>query len=413
MKLSYKHNTLNHVRSLGQGDFGSVALYETKDGTKQCIVKTIKDTAHLPFAKGQSKIREAKKALAREYKTHQRLRHAVGLRENGSQLVIEDPTLGTVLNQYEFANIAQLNNIFSTALDYLVTQIHSRDIIHYDIKLQNMIIDAKGKVEFIDYGSSEQVTESNAADESNADSTGIPLINLTALFDNAKSHVNATFPKLGLLEKQALIAKGPNSALFSYLNLGDFERLADGKTYDILALATAYFSALGLYQQRSDNQVTWQSVEGMVHSFKSAFEVVSTEAKALYEAASAAKQESHRKVSGLSFQSSGNRSGLFDSDSDSDFVLNVRSGRKKRKALSSSPLFFQESAKKSKLTSPRFIQEQARLNSASQMAGLSRSYSAGSWFGSSRRPSPNPTMRCSRAHSVELSSGSGSRRRLF
>jgi hypothetical protein len=151
----------------------------------------------------------------------------------------------------------------------------------------------------------------------------------------------------------------------------------------------------------------------MVHSFKSAFEVVSTEAKALYEAASAAKQESHREVSGLSFQSSGNRSGLFDSDSDSDsdFALNVRSGRKKRKAASSSTLFFQESTKKPKLTSPRFIQEQARLNSASQMTGLSRSYSAGSWFGSSRRPSPNPTMRFSRAHSVELSSGSG--RRLF
>lgn len=99
MKFSYKSDEFVFARFLGQGDFGSVALYEVEAGTKQCIVKTIKDNAKLPLVKRNKKTGVAKKALVREYETYKELGRAVALRENGSQLVIEDPTLGTVLNQ--------------------------------------------------------------------------------------------------------------------------------------------------------------------------------------------------------------------------------------------------------------------------------------------------------------------------
>ena len=166
-ELDYKkHNeipetTMNHykfVRLIGKGAFGKVTLGIHKLTGKYVAIKTI-DKEHL-------KDEFSKRKVLREIYILKKIRHVNVIRllevfESPKEvlMVMEYAGGGDLLHyvkQKKHLPEAEAKSIFRQVV-YGLAHIHSRNVLHRDIKLDNILLDSEGGVKICDFGVSKIV----------------------------------------------------------------------------------------------------------------------------------------------------------------------------------------------------------------------------------------------------------------
>lgn len=147
---------------MGSGGFGTVYAGEEMPGKKPVAIKCI----------SQKRIKDikVKKKLYTEVDIHRSLKHknivefkGVFQDENYVYILLELCPNGTVFdmlkkhNPFNEAQAALIVKQLLEALKYL----HERRIIHRDLKLQNLLIDAEGNMKLADFGLSAQLKDEN------------------------------------------------------------------------------------------------------------------------------------------------------------------------------------------------------------------------------------------------------------
>lgn len=170
-----KPKSINHLResilvnSLGEGTHGTIELYQCKQisNTGVCdrlfVVKRIKyKTDYLGL-----KIKPKKKEIDRFYKEyeigmmlhHPNIRRTLDIDVNFETIILEHCDgidLLDYLNDYDHSDTVKLFSQLIDAVDYL----HTNNIVHLDIKLENIIINPKNNIiKLIDLGEAMLVEE--------------------------------------------------------------------------------------------------------------------------------------------------------------------------------------------------------------------------------------------------------------
>lgn len=147
------------IKQIGKGQFGTVFVATEKKSNVQVAIKAVKHS-HAAY-KDAEKLKFLRTQLTREIEIHARLIHPHIIRFYGffhdkSKLfmVLEFAAKG------ELYRLLKANKTFSdrrtswyiaqvlSALIYL----HDRSVIHRDIKLENLLIDAYGRIKLADFG---------------------------------------------------------------------------------------------------------------------------------------------------------------------------------------------------------------------------------------------------------------------
>jgi serine/threonine protein kinase len=149
---------------LGEGGFGRTYLARDEDGNKYAVKK------FTFYSNKQSDIDLAKGWFQREVKTLQNLnghphipRFVEYIEENQElyliQQYINGETLGEKINPNQVFAVKETIQLLETLLNILV-DIHTKDIIHRDIKPDNIMIDNQGNLFLIDFGAVKEIIAS-------------------------------------------------------------------------------------------------------------------------------------------------------------------------------------------------------------------------------------------------------------
>jgi MAP/microtubule affinity-regulating kinase len=146
------------VKLIGKGAFGKVMLGVHKLTGKQVAIKTI-DKVHLvdDFSR---------KKLLREIYILKKIKHINVIRllevfetQNQVLMVMEYAGSGDLLHyvkEKKFLTEKQAKPIFRQVV-YGLAHIHSRNVVHRDIKLDNILLDSDGGVKICDFGVSKVI----------------------------------------------------------------------------------------------------------------------------------------------------------------------------------------------------------------------------------------------------------------
>jgi len=146
---------------LGEGGFGRTYLARDEDGNEYAVKK------FTFYSNKQSDIDLAKGWFQREVKTLQNLnghphipRFVEYIEENQElyliQQYINGKTLGEKINPNQVFAVKETIQLLKTLLNILV-DIHTKDIIHRDIKPDNIMIDNQGNLFLIDFGAVKEI----------------------------------------------------------------------------------------------------------------------------------------------------------------------------------------------------------------------------------------------------------------
>ena len=154
--------TISHysiLNKLGAGGMGEVYLaQDTKLGRKVAIKFLPADSAADPNAKKRL-IHEAKAAATLDHPNICAI-HEVG-EEDGRSFIVMQYVDGETLADHIHRKALDLGELLDLAIQVAdaLAAAHSRDIIHRDIKPQNIMITARGQAKVMDFGLAKVVTE--------------------------------------------------------------------------------------------------------------------------------------------------------------------------------------------------------------------------------------------------------------
>ena len=131
---------------LGKGTFGTTFLMQ-KGRTDKVALKVIENDKSSDF-KNEDKIL---KLLSSNCSKKRVLCHNKTFQEGGDSYFVTEFIKGSSLDDYKFKSKISLYRIFNQIIES-IEYIHSLDIVHFDIKPQNIMIDSKHKVKLIDFG---------------------------------------------------------------------------------------------------------------------------------------------------------------------------------------------------------------------------------------------------------------------
>lgn len=132
---------------LGKGAFGTTFLMQKGSSGDKIALKVVENDKSPDF-KNEDKIL---KILATSCSKKRVLCHNKTFDEGNATYFVTEFIKGKSLDQYKFKTTISLYRILSQIIES-IEYIHYLDIVHFDIKPQNIMVDSKDKVKLIDFG---------------------------------------------------------------------------------------------------------------------------------------------------------------------------------------------------------------------------------------------------------------------
>ncbi|KAF9195668.1 hypothetical protein BGZ49_003009 [Haplosporangium sp. Z 27] len=181
MKSQYSAVTKEHsisdydiLDSLGQGAYGQVKLCRLKNGTKKVVMKYIVKSRILVDCWTNDRVlgmipMEVSIMHTLRKIPHPNIVHMTDFFEDDEYYYVEMALHGTGMDLFDYIELTpymtedEIRLIFNQICD-AVHHLHSSKIVHRDIKDENVILDQKGNVQLIDFGSSAYLKEGKKFD---------------------------------------------------------------------------------------------------------------------------------------------------------------------------------------------------------------------------------------------------------
>lgn len=230
-------------KRLGRGKFGKVYCSREKKSNYVCAVKVMGVKNSLQEANGDTQLEsQLEGQLVREIEIHARLRHRNCLAlhtwffdKKYIYLIVEYAPRGELYAHLSKAKGGRFNNFRAASVIAQIARaliyLHSRGIIHRDVKPENILVHSNGRVVLADFGWATYTNTDSARGDSNRRSTLCGTLDyLPPEMVEAKSHdKRVDWWALGILLYEMLVGKPP----FESPQMSDTYRLISRCDYSI------------------------------------------------------------------------------------------------------------------------------------------------------------------------------------